>query len=225
MIILHGEDISASRKKLVEIIAKAKLDDLEIFEFGSENINLTYLMQAIESQSLFGQQRLIVIEGLVKLSDAIKKYLANQSQSNIVVWEGKKLSAAQIKQLGNSQAQEFKLPQLLFTFLDGVGIRDRISLMKLLEELLVQQNGDLVFALYHRRLRHLLLVANKVNEMLTIEKLAGWQLGKLSNQARKIGTEKIKDKYQECFEYDLARKKGKTSMDINRKLIQWIGNW
>ena len=225
MIILHGEDVSASRKRLIEIIDKAKLDDLEIFEFGNENINLTSLMQAVESQSLFGQERLIVIEGLVKLSDGIKKYLSVQNQSNIVIWEGKKLSAAQIKSLGKSQAQEFKLPQLLFTFLDGIGIREKQSLMKLLEDLLTQQNGDLVFALYHRRLRHLLLVANKVDEMLALEKLAGWQLGKLSNQAKKIGAEKIDRNYKKCFEYDLARKSGKTSLEIDRQLVQWIGNW
>ena len=64
MIVIHGDNLVASRNRLVELIDQAKSQSQEIVQLNGDKITSTELLQALESQSLFGTDRLVVIERL-----------------------------------------------------------------------------------------------------------------------------------------------------------------
>ncbi len=224
MWLLHGEDISASRKRLVELVAQAKEGGKEVFELNASNLSLTSLKQSFESGSLFGTEKFIIIEGLPGQKEELE-YLQTNQEKDIVLWVGKKITPAQAKLFVRAKAQEFKLPQLLFTFLDGIGVRGKNELLKLLFSLLEQQNPDMVLALYHRRVRHMMLCKMRADAALKAERIVGWQLGKLISQTKNVDLEKITDEYRKCFQYDLNRKSGKTFFSTEQFLQTQIGQW
>lgn len=63
---------------------------------------------------------------------------------NVYFWSGKKLSAAQLKQLPGVQAKEFTLPKILWRFLSSRKIAD-------LEATLKTEPVELVWYLLHRQ--------------------------------------------------------------------------
>lgn len=223
MHILHGEDLALSRQTLTTLISTTKLKNHEVITFTPENISLTLLKQALESNSLFDQPRTVVVENFSSLGDDIKDYLFAHPTANLVIWEGKKLTPAQTKKFPQAKVEEFKLPQLLFTFLDALGVKPGAQLLPLLNQLLVQQEPDMVFALYHRRWRHMLLYKLHAKEALAADKVAGWQLGKLAGQCKNLPTEKIFQVYEACFQFDLNRKRSRTSFTTQQFLQQQIG--
>ena len=60
MIVIHGDNTVLSRDHLLQI----KKSYLEVVEFNTKTLLLADLIQAIESSSLLGESRLVVIEGL-----------------------------------------------------------------------------------------------------------------------------------------------------------------
>jgi len=74
MLILHGENLVASRKRLKEEIDNFRLKFKgEVIKFAGNQVDLTQIKQAVESSSLFGQNRLIVIENLFSGSPSTEK--------------------------------------------------------------------------------------------------------------------------------------------------------
>ena len=65
MLILHGDNLVASRQLLIEKIKPFKARNAEVVKLNGAKVDLTEIQQALESQSLFGLERLVVIVGLL----------------------------------------------------------------------------------------------------------------------------------------------------------------
>lgn len=116
VIILHGDNQVASRQALL----KAK-EGKSILEFIGSNLLLNQLVNAVETNSLFGQANTVVIESIFSLrvgaaKKALTGYLESHQDSDIIVWESKDVSS-QIKNFKN--VQKFDLPKHIFAFLDN----------------------------------------------------------------------------------------------------------
>lgn len=116
MQILHGDNQVASRQKLLDL-----KKDKSVIEFLGSDLVLETLSNVVATKSLFGQANTIIIEGLFSLrNSALKKdlvsYLLNHLASEVIIWEGKDVSA-QVKDF--SQVQKFDLPKHIFAFLDS----------------------------------------------------------------------------------------------------------
>jgi len=65
MLILHGENLAASRLALSQKVVVGKSSGNEIVRLSGTEINLTAIKQALESLSMFSPNRLVVIENLL----------------------------------------------------------------------------------------------------------------------------------------------------------------
>jgi len=117
--IFHGDNIAESRKALSIEIAKAKSEGKEIVVLDGKKTNLTKIRQALESSSLFGQNKLVIIENLLSLCSLPSKnktldYLKKEKfEASLILWEGKRLKRIPLK----FHAKLFRLEPILFRFL------------------------------------------------------------------------------------------------------------
>ncbi len=115
MIILHGDNQVASRQAL--LTAK---EGRPLLEFMGSDLTLEQLVNAVETNSLFGQANTVVIEGIFSQRPSTNKksiiaYLEAHQEANIILWESKDVTS----QLKNFKpAPKYDLPKYIFNFLD-----------------------------------------------------------------------------------------------------------
>lgn len=100
-----------------------------------------------------------------------------------------------------------KLPTDIFTFLDGLvpGVGQRAA--RDLDLLAGKDNEVLLFTLIRKRLKDLLLLSTGQKPG---GRLQSWQLDRLTSQARRWDSAKLKQTYRQCYRIDRAIKTGET---------------
>ncbi len=80
LLLLHGPAISASRKKLLELKEKFNSENVIVFEEGADTQTI---LTNLQSPSLFGGERLIIIENS---SDDFTNYTLNPNSYTLALW-------------------------------------------------------------------------------------------------------------------------------------------
>lgn len=213
MIIIHGDDIVASRKFLNE--EKGKAENTKLF---SGSYSLTDMIQAFEG-SLFDNEISIFIENLLGKKKNTEKeeiitYLANQKNlSNIYVWEDTEISTKTLQLFNGAESKLFKLPKLLFTFVDAIQPGQGKLLITLFHELLSQTDTDFVFAMILRQYR-LLLAVTEPDSIDEVKKLSPWQIAKIKKQRSFFTEEKLLLQHSKLFTIDNKLKTGTLSLTL-----------
>jgi DNA polymerase III delta subunit len=116
IILLHGENQSASRRVLSEKISLFQTKGFEIIRITGSKIELAEFKQACESKSLFREKKLLVIENFFtqpksKQKNEIQSYFQSlPSQLDIIFWEGKAMTPTQLRKLPpNTKVYLFKV--------------------------------------------------------------------------------------------------------------------
>lgn len=118
MLILHGENQVESRNKLLQLKKDKSTLDLSVAQLSLEN-----LVQAVETNSLFGQANTVIIEGLFSLRQSATKkkiieYLEKNVHKDIILWESKDVTP-QLKSFPPENIIRFDFPKHIFKFLDS----------------------------------------------------------------------------------------------------------
>lgn len=121
-IVLHGEDTLKSYERLKKFIDEAKKRNWEILY---DNLS--------ETPSLFGQKRLIILRDFKLFT---KKFF----DGTLVIYHEGTLPVAFLKSLKEPKVEEFKLPKIIWKFLDNMTING-------LHELVKTQAVEYVFAM------------------------------------------------------------------------------
>lgn len=109
--LLHGENQVESRKELDRIKSEFKG---EIINLEGKTLTETDLVQATQSQSLFGGKKLVVIEGMPKFD-------LTEASCDVVVWEGKTIGKiGEIWKTG--EIKEFKISPTIWKFLNSMTV-------------------------------------------------------------------------------------------------------
>ena len=116
MLILHGDNQVASRQALL-----AAKEGKPILEFMGSDLTLDHLVNAVETNSLFGQANTVIIEGIFSQRPSTNKkaaveYLEAHPDADIIIWEGKDVTT-QLKNFKSVQKYDF--PKYIFSFLDS----------------------------------------------------------------------------------------------------------
>ena len=122
MLILHGENVVESRRQLNEEITAYQG---EIVRLEGEKVSLTELKQALESDSLFGHQRLVIIEKIFlcrpgQEKEAIISYLKKTSPANLIIWEPKAIDRRHLIPFSQAKIRKFNLTPYIFRFLESL---------------------------------------------------------------------------------------------------------
>lgn len=220
MIVLHGDHAVASRQALLDQVESAKKHGLtDIIWLNGQKLTITDLIQALESHSLLGSDRLVIIENLHKrLQSQAKKRLLSylgsiETATQVILWESKPLTKTQLKTLGNPQAKLFKIPQTIFTFLDSLRPNNPRQSLTLLHQTTQQNAPELVFSLLVRQVRLMIQVKDRAST-----KLPPWQKGKLSRQAASFTSNQLLLLHRHLLEIDTQIKTGTSLGDLSGSL-------
>lgn len=219
--VLHGDDVTASRNALSQKRENLKVSDIRYLD--GKTMSDTDLVQALESNSLFGADHAVVIENcfspLGKKLNAVKqraKYIAG-SGTEVVIWEGKPLGKTAITALGKGiRVQEFKLPVVLFQFLDSLGTKDSAQMLELLEKTIQTSQPEIIFALLVRRTRELLQLADGSSPA----SMSPWLKNRLTQQSKSFTIKQLLTMHKTLLSIDLGIKTGSSPLPLRASLLQ-----
>jgi hypothetical protein len=209
LILIHGDHTSKSRQELQHQTAKAKQTGItDIVTLEGKTCNLTQLIQATESHSLFGEsKRLIIVETLFRrrskteLKD-ILDYLSGITDTHLILWEDKLLSATQTKPLTRFQKISFPLPKIIFKLTDSFTPNpDLANLLKLLQTACDNESAEFVLIMLARQLR------------LQIQ---GKNRGARFDEATAVRL------HHQLAQIDARNKTGQLSLDLKSELANWM---
>ncbi|HUS52305.1 MAG TPA: hypothetical protein VMX77_02460 [Candidatus Bathyarchaeia archaeon] len=224
MIILHGENIVASRKALENEVnlLRQKGADEKIFLDGTK-LELGDLKQALESTSLLGQSRLVVIENLLtspksKRKEAILDYLKKEAgKIPLILWEPKEITKKDLNKLApQAKATHFKISPLIFKFVDSLSPQNKKASLDLFHQCLKQDSPEMVFYMVCRQIR-LLIIAQDLGEK-GLARLYPWQQSRLVNQSRNFSQARLLKIHQMLLLIDYQQKTGKAPLPLASQL-------
>ena len=205
-LLIYGDDTFKSRQFLNSQL-DAIADRKKVERLRGDKLNRTELVQVLQSQSLFGSDKVIVIENLhsTKSKTFLKEAigLINDSDTEVVLYEKKQLTPAQLKKFPNLTQRQFKVSPKIFAFLDSVGNKQGYNKQAFTDS--VEQNSaEFVFFMLIRQIRTLLLA--------TEGKTSGpaWKANDILKAAEYIGKDKLLNTYKELLEIDYRIKTGKS---------------
>jgi len=228
--ILHGDNILASRKALE--MTKKMARDKEIIVFDGKKVSLTDLKQALEARSLFGQEKLVIVENLIstkqknqttKQSNNILRYLKNLSPNvDLILWERKKIDGRVLTPFKNARVQLLKTPAAIFKFLESIQPDNQRLMLSLLENCTKTDPIELIFYMIIRQFRQLLLVKDLGKK--GVSRMAPWQYAKLTNQGNCFTLDKLLKIYKELLKIDYQQKTGQAAFDLKRTVELFLIN-
>lgn len=220
--VLHGEDIIRSRQALLEL--KKGVTGAEIIVLDKNNATLTRLIESLEAKSLFGQEKLVILDNIFalkskkELNDILKYFEENEIKADVIVWSDKTLTKTRLKYFRNAKAQLFKLPAPIFAFLDSIRPSNTKQMLMLLQNSLKSSEAEFVFYMIIRQLRMLILSKTVNNETKSLpsdfKRLAPWQKGKLKQQAKKFSQERLFELYHQLLDIDAKLKTGRLNLEL-----------
>lgn len=218
IVILHGDNQVESRKRLSFLISAAKKKGFDIRRLEGKGLIPNDLLLAGRSQSLLGDNILVVVEDFLTLSKKAPDFLGNASQNpeaTFVFWESKPLSASILKKLPpGAKAEEFKIPRVIFKFLDSLVPGNTKASLELFHAALKESQEEFIFTMLARQVR-LLIWAKEDPEGLN---LPSWQKTRLLKQAEKISKVQLRLLHGKLLEIDRENKKSQLPEGLSSSL-------
>ncbi len=225
MTILHGENVVLSRQKLVALITAAKEKKQTVTRLDAKQLTIPLLEQAMGSDSLFGEERVVVIEELHSLPkskrkdeliDYVTEHAANAG-AEIIFWEKRDLSATMLKKFAAAKPkiEQFKVTRALFKWLDSVtGNKQNLSSMLALLRAALESDGDVMC---------LVMLARQVRILLQMKEgsavaLAPFQIAKYKKQAASFSIDQLMKIHHALLEIDIAQKTSTTRLSMASEL-------
>jgi DNA polymerase III delta subunit len=218
--LIHGDNQVASRKKLTELLTEFKKQNKEVFQLSAEKLDRAQLESNLLSESLFGQEKILVLDGLHSLPKSKKKdefiNLISSASIDIILWEKKLLTKTDLKKLQSDlETYEFKITPKLWTFLDKLSPnpKSKNALLKLFHESIAMDGAEFIFLMMARQIR--LLIQVKEGEA---NKLAPFMLSKLKKQAGEFSLAKLLTIHQQLYQIDTKLKQSTSLLSLEAEL-------
>ncbi len=216
--VFSGEDIISSRKAFLEYLDSLKSKDYEVVRINGKDASEETLILNSAQNSLFGQKKLLAIDCLLsgkkfKENEKILNTL-NSLECDIIIWENKDFSKADQLKYQGFVFKNFKLPQVLFTFLDAITPGNTENNLRLFQNTVESVDASYLFLMFIRQIRLLILASDK-NDLL---KLAPWQKSKLQKQAKYFSLVKLKEINQKLLQIDFNQKTSQTPFPLEHQL-------
>ena len=208
--VLHGDNTLKSREEFGAYLTGNK--GKEGMRLEGAGLTWEAVSAAVRGTSLFGDERVVVIEKLFSLPAALRKKIIDliiKNDGEVVLWEEKKLTAAQLASLAGAEIKEFRVAKVLFKFLDGIKVGAAKEAIELLHLTLGQEEAELVWAMLERQVR--LLILAKSGEL---DGMAEWQIKRFASAASGFSQQKLVEMYLDLVRNDWRRKTSVATMDL-----------
>lgn len=212
--ITHGEDTVSSRQTLLNLKKDKNTRELDV-----KILTLGLLQQEFEGTSLFSEEKIIIIEHLLKNNPKdLIDYIKNVKTSyELILWEEGVIPKKTLESFPQAKIIYHPIKKTIFQFLDAIKPGSGKFLIKLFHETLKTSEAELVFHMLvrHFRLMMAILGNGKIDE---VKRLQGWQEAKLKRQAGSFGIDRLKVLYAKLFQIDLEQKTGKSPLSLTAAL-------
>lgn len=223
--IIHGDDTKASRNFFIEQKQQAATS----VTLEGNAFDITTLTEALAGDGLFEENKTVFIEQFLskrkksKELDELIRTLNSYSDKEIYLWEGKELDKRLLTSFPKAQIKQYKLPVVIFSFLDSIRPGNGRTLVKLFHQALATTEPEILFSMLIRQFRLLLGISSPTNNPIEeIKRTAPWQQQKLKKQASLFTEEQLLRAYHDLFEFDLAQKTGKLSQSLSSTIDIWL---
>ena len=203
LIILHGDNFPKSYERLTKFIDVAKERG-----WGIDRVNdkEKEFKEFVSRTDLFFKERLLIVEDINLLSESDINYLNKKGDvisATLIIYSKNTINKTRQKKFKNvSKIEEFKLPKLIWNFLDSLWPGNAKNSLLLLTEVVKTEPIELVFALTARQFRDLFWV--RVDPATT--QFPPWRAGKLKRQAQKYDEKLLKNIISELAKADIEAK-------------------
>ncbi len=164
--IFHGDDQYKSQQAY-----QSKLTDYQNFEqqrFDNKNIDFEKLNQFINSQSLFGSDKVLILDNpffLVKANlDKLQKIILSNKDIDIIIWQERSLKPTENSIFGKASVSKFSLDKKLFTCLNALRPGNIHAFCALYQETIIQEPFELFFFWLKNNIRKNLSTYSKFPE-------------------------------------------------------------
>ncbi len=221
--VLHGEDTVASRNSLFQL--KQDYKDLDQYSFLGDQSEITDIVQVFESQSLFDEQKFIVLEKFLQtkqkpLVASLLNHIKNYDEHVVVVWEGQEIKKELLPFFPKTaRIESFAIPKIIFQFLDNLLPNNQRQLFRLYHELLAQDEAERVFYMVVRQFRILLALSEVGTKQIDeVKRIQPWQKTKLQKQVEAFGQNRLYTLYNDLFRIETGIKTGGLSLPLEKEL-------
>ena len=217
MLLIHGDNQLVSRKLYFDL--KSQSPDPVTFS-GSHN--LTNIIQALESNTLFGASRSVFIEKPFSQKSAFVKdftqYLKENKPERLVVWEDKLMGVTVTRLFAPEQIRLCKVSRSLYTFLEQISPGQQRQFLPQYLATLQQEPVELVLYYLFSQLR--LLIQAKDNTIPT--RIPGFIRTKATKQAVRFSLDKLVDLHLSLYHIDKANKTGTLHHTLEVAIENWL---
>jgi len=231
--LLYGDNKTASRERRISLMNEYRDKKAEIEVLEGKNIDVGRLKEILAARSLFGQEKVVFIDNLLSglkilprkaAKNELISYLADlDKEVDLVLWEGKQINKSILSSVANFKTEVFKIPNIMFSFLDGLGF-DKEKSWEKWQKLLTGSSEEFVFLMIIRQVRFLYL--SKFDKLLSgpsdFKRLAGWQVSKLTRQAKLFSINELAILYRKCLKIDMEIKTGASALGLKSELEKLI---
>ena len=217
--IIHGDSIDESREYFLKIRATFQ----NILSLGGQNIIKEDLINFFSGGNLFFEEKNLAIENLLSenktgknLDELIAILNEHERKSNIILWEGKEVSQKNLSLFPKASIEIFKIPKLIFNFLDNIKPGNGENLIVVFHKLLENTPTEAILYMMVRQLRFLIAVtsSDKSDKIEELSKIAPWQRGRFERQAVFFGQGRLITLYHKLYNIDLSSKTGTLNMPM-----------
>ncbi len=221
IIILHGEDTEKSYTRLKKFVDVARDRSWEVSYINDSNQSF---QECLSASSLFGNERFFILKDIKKLGKKDLEWLKDNYLGlggNLIIYSDKSLNVSTLKSFPKeTKIEEFKLPVLLWNFLDGLYPGNDTREVQVLHKIIEKQPIEFVFSLIAKHFKELYWVKTGAAS-------AGfpfWKINKLKSQASKFSEEKLKEIIGLLAEIDIKVKTSKTDLisELDLMLIKHL---
>lgn len=209
IIVLHGDDIGKSYERLKKFIETAKSRSWELSYIDESKISL---QENLSLPTLFGNERFFILRDIHLLGKKESQWLRKkitELQGNLIIYNEGVLNKTFLNSLPKStKIEEFKLPKIIWLFLETLRPGNSIKSINLLHTLLEREPSEFIFALMAKQIKNLYVV--KLDSKG--QSLPGWQVAKLKRQADRFSLEKLENIIEELAKIDFDSKTGKKDL-------------
>src|SRR3989344_689305 len=223
--LLHGEDIVASKNKLAEL--KLAHKDYEVIILDGSKVSLNDILLAFETRSLFVQDKVIIIENILSGKNSRAKderidYIAKETEAEIIIWEGKELTPGFLKKFPKAKVLNFKLNANIFKLVENLKPGFGPKLVPLFQELIRTEAPEVIFVMFARQIRNLLLAKDTTADFL--KGFPSWQKYKILGQAKYLTEKELLSLHRKLLEIDSKIKLGATPLTMTQNLDIFLLN-
>jgi DNA polymerase III delta subunit len=216
IIILHGDDTQKSYARLKKFIDVARARSWEVSNIDESNQSFEEILSAT---SLFGSEQFFILKDIKKLSKKEFTWLSKKYTTlsgNLIIYHEGVLGATILKSFPKeSKIEEFKLPVLLWNFLDNLAPGRGDYSVRTLHKILEKQPVEFVFSLIARHFRDLYWVKTDS----TSTGFPFWKINKLKSQTSLFTADQLKQLISGFSDIDVKVKTSKADLTSELDLL------